>query len=68
MQIMYAELCNCGKCLLLQTIYSTYITDDDKSPHMWDEGDVTVSYSSSMMTASRRELKQLYAEDTVTLW
>jgi len=34
---------------------------------MWDEGDVTVSYSSSMMTASRRELKQLYAEDTVKL-
>jgi hypothetical protein len=58
MEIMYAELWNCGKCLLLQTIYSTHTTDDDRV-HMLDEEDVTVSYSSSMMTASRRGLQQL---------
>jgi len=30
MEIPYAELYNCGKCLLLQTIYFTHITDDDR--------------------------------------
>ena len=30
MEIVYAELCNCGKCLLLQTVYSTHTTDDDR--------------------------------------
>jgi len=64
---MYAELYNCGKYLLLQTIYSTHITDDD-SPHMWDEGDVIISYSSSMMTASRRGLQKLYVENKAPLW